>query len=645
MAIEYFDIKKLARIIRSRTLPPPPTLKPSEWVEKCRRLPSDAAEAGPLRLDRTPYSREILDACIDPEVSDIVWVASAQVSKSETAISACLYFLAQDPSGVILVQPTGDASDGFSKERITPAIRLTEGLAELTDDGGRKSGSTIRYKSFSNGASLVLASAESGASLRSRPRRIAIGDEVSLWPESIGSDGDPVSLLRIRTKSFKSRAKHIWISTPTVKGECRITKFYEESDQRRFYVPCPHCQGMQILTWGQMKWPEGKPAEAYYACRLCDEPIQHHHKSWMLERGEWRATVVATSPGVRGYQISEMYSNFSTWGKMAQEFVTKLGQGPAVFQTFVNSSLGEVFDPAYGTEAKVDGLLARARASKYKSGIVPEDASILVAATDTQDDRLETLVQAVMPGGRIHTVQHIVYEGNLALPEVWDRLEALIRKPFKRADGKTQKIKKHTVDSGGHYTKEVGLFVKRRGVAGITVPIKGSSYPILGVCKQSKKRSKLWLVDTTAIKDSLYADLRVDAVGAPGHQSFPYDIEPDLFAQLMSERKVKTGNKRRYEVFPRGARNEMADLCTYCRAALRIYNPTGIELERFAQHYKDQPPIEVPEPEEIPLPLRPREYHEDIPVPETPEPVRRERKQRPTRIPRPGPRRDGPVGF
>ncbi|CAI3958882.1 phage terminase large subunit family protein, partial [Commensalibacter papalotli (ex Botero et al. 2024)] len=67
-------------------------------------------------------------------------------------------------------------------------------------------------------------------------------------------------------------------STPTIKGLSRIEKLYQEGDQRRFYVPCPHCGGYQVLEWGGkdvthgIKWDKDEQGQAlpetvHYVCK------------------------------------------------------------------------------------------------------------------------------------------------------------------------------------------------------------------------------------------------------------------------------------------------------------------------------------------------------------------------------------------
>ncbi|MFW5406260.1 phage terminase large subunit family protein [Pectobacterium carotovorum] len=93
----------------------------------------------------------------------------------------------------------------------------------------------------------------------------------------------------------------LWALPPTVKGTSRIEKSYEESDQRRYYVPCPHCGEYQILEWGWpdtpygIKWDKDENGDglletAYYVCRHNGCVLHHNEKAAMVKRGEWRAS-------------------------------------------------------------------------------------------------------------------------------------------------------------------------------------------------------------------------------------------------------------------------------------------------------------------------------------------------------------------
>ncbi|MFZ1415330.1 MAG: phage terminase large subunit family protein, partial [Defluviicoccus sp.] len=85
--------------------------------------------------------------------------------------------------------------------------------------------------------------------------------------------GDPVALAEARTRTFSWRRKVFLASTPTIKGLSRIEREYEASDQRRYFVPCPHCGHRQWLKFERLRWQKGKPESAAYSCESCEIPI------------------------------------------------------------------------------------------------------------------------------------------------------------------------------------------------------------------------------------------------------------------------------------------------------------------------------------------------------------------------------------
>jgi phage terminase large subunit GpA-like protein len=69
---------------------------------------------------------------------------------------------------------------------------------------------------------------------------VIIFDEVDAYPPSAGNDGDPIELGTKRAEYYWDR-KILAGSTPLIAGASRIEQRFNEGDQRRFYVPCPHC--------------------------------------------------------------------------------------------------------------------------------------------------------------------------------------------------------------------------------------------------------------------------------------------------------------------------------------------------------------------------------------------------------------------
>ena len=193
----------------------------------------------------------------------------AQIGKTELLNNMVGFHVHHDPAPILVLQPTLEMGDAWSKDRLAPMLRDTPALrGKVADPKARASGNTKRHKSFVGGH-ITIAGANSPASLASRPIRIVMADEVDRYPPSAGTEGDPVSLARERTTTFWNR-KLVLTSTPTVKGKSRIEKAFAELDRRRYWVPCPGCGEKQTLRWSQVRWEQEEGAEsAYY---LCDQP-------------------------------------------------------------------------------------------------------------------------------------------------------------------------------------------------------------------------------------------------------------------------------------------------------------------------------------------------------------------------------------
>ncbi|MGO4917347.1 phage terminase large subunit family protein [Pseudogemmobacter sp. W21_MBD1_M6] len=256
-------------------LRPPPDLTISDWADQNRRLSSEAsAEPGQWRTSRAEYQRGIMDAISDPSVETVVVMSSAQTGKTETQLCCVGYHIDQDPAPIMVVMPTERDAETWSKDRFSPMARDTPCLQDkIANPKSRDGNNKILHKRFPGGH-LTIVGANAPSGLASRPIRLLLCDEVDRYPFSAGAEGDPVNLARKRTVTFWNR-KIVLVSTPTNKGASRIETAYQESDQRRFWVPCPECGTEQILTWPQVRWDKGedgshKPDTARYHCVECD---------------------------------------------------------------------------------------------------------------------------------------------------------------------------------------------------------------------------------------------------------------------------------------------------------------------------------------------------------------------------------------
>jgi phage terminase large subunit GpA-like protein len=526
-----------------------------------------------------------MDAFTDPAVSDIVLITSAQVGKSEILINCLGYIASFDPGPILFLQPTLDMAEAFSKDRIAPVIRDTKILSEkFAETASRDSGSTLLHKQF-EGGQLTMSGANSPASLASRPIRILLADEIDRFPISAGTEGDPLSLAEKRTNNFWNR-KRVKVSTPTIKGASRIETAYGESDMRRFYVPCPHCEEMQTLVWANVKFEKGSPETAAYCCPHCGSIWTEGEKSDAVSKGEWRGAAPFT--GIAGFHINELYSPWRTLAQIADDFL-KAQNNPERLKVWVNTSLGETWELAATDRA--DPTALQARAEPYALGSVPAGVGMVTAAVDTQGDRLELYVWGYGEGEEAWVLARHVFWGDPTHQIVWDQLLEQLDRPLTAPNGAPVIARVVAIDSGGLHTQSVYNFCRthrmRRTPYGLqeVIAIKGQSQSektILGKPtdqevnwkgKKIAKGVKLWPIGVSAAKSLLYGRFRIVAPG-PGYVHFSNELPEEFYDQLTAEKlmtKYVKGFPRVEWQLDKGKRNEALDCAVYAYAgALRI---------------------------------------------------------------------------
>ncbi len=625
-------------------LRPDPTLTVSQWADQYRVLPSKgAAEPGRYRTDRAPYLREIMDS-LSPSspVQRVVFMKSSQIGGTELGLNwlGCIVHLY--PAPVMIVQPTLDLAERFSKQRVAPMIEQTPVLRDLiAPPRERDSGNSLLMKEFKGGV-LVIAGSNSGVSLRQMPVRFLFCDEPSGYEPDADGEGDPISLAEKRTQTFGVRKKIFLNSTPKLKDQCRIEHEYLRSDQRRYFVPCPFCGGMQHLKWRPTEeerlagkeygivWEDGDPKSVKYKCEHCSELIPEHHKTKMLAAGEWTTTGPISE--TRGYHINGLYSplGWKSWLECVQEFIEakeKARTGdPTLLKAFVNSVLAETWEDGISSRIGAEGL--QARAEMYDPAVVPRKAVLLTAGVDVQGDRLECTVFAWGEDEECWVQNHAVIYGDPEQPEVWKQLTDIILREWRHESGAgTLRIAATAIDSGDQ-THQVYIYARSMRKHRVFA-IKGQSQagkPAIGQpTKQdiNYKGQKLkWGVDlyplgVDTIKQTLYLRYKNVAPG-PRYIHFHAGLSPEYFEQLVSEKRMPRRTRTGVVIIdwykPAGKRNEALDCFVYGYAALQFLYTKHHRLTFWKQMERKlyatgapvvAPPAEAPKdtlPPEIPPP-------------------------------------------
>jgi hypothetical protein len=127
---------------------PPPRLRLSEWADQHFYLSAESA-AEPGRWRTLPYQRGIMDAITDPEVTQVSVMKSARIGYTKCINAAVGYYMHQDPCPIMVVQPTIEDAQGYSKEEIAPMLRDCPTLAAIVPEPKtRDSDNTILLKRF-----------------------------------------------------------------------------------------------------------------------------------------------------------------------------------------------------------------------------------------------------------------------------------------------------------------------------------------------------------------------------------------------------------------------------------------------------------------------------------------------------------------
>ena len=578
----------------NKTLKPRPRLTGSEWSDQYRFVaPGTSPEPGKWRTSRVPYMKEPLDMATSHSVEKVVIMAASQVAKSELLMNVMGYYMDQEPSSIMMIQPTVENAEAFSKERIDPTIQASPVLKEkmsvtVSDEKGRsrKSSSTIRMKHFTGGY-LAMVGSNSPSGLASRPIRVLLCDEIDRYGAT--QEGDPLKLAVQRTQNFTNR-KIVFVSTPTTEQREGGPTIYEEfmkSDQRGFFVTCPHCGKQFEMVWGNVHWSNDEQGyldenSIRMECPHCNQKVRGNGKPdpYLLESGVW----IPKNPEARtiGYHLTSLCSPWVELRDLVEEWVdANHKKDKKGLQEFINLKLGE---PWHEDEADLNlwEKLSERREFYPVSGL-PKEILMFTCGVDVQHDRLEASIFGWAKDYESYGIKHVIIQGDPKLSEVWSTLDVALMEKLQLEDGRELTISCTFIDSGdGTLTDKVYQYNKQRERSRV-FSIKGSSTvgkPIVDrPTNNNRYRAHLFVLGVDAGKRLIMQRLSNQDIG-PSFVHFPRGRDngftEEYFKQLTAEvfvRKYERGKV--YEGWKKiRERNEALDCYVYATAALELMKPT-----------------------------------------------------------------------
>jgi len=551
-----------------------------------------------------------MNALTDPEVEKVTWKKSARVGATKLINAIVGYYMHQDPCPILVVQPTVEDAEGYSKEEIAPMLRDCPALAQVFaySGGGKRAttNDTILHKVFPGG-SISIVGATSGRGFRRVSRKVVLFDEVDGYTASAGADGDQISLGIKRSEHYWDRKIYL-ASTPLVAGASRITESFEQGDQRYYYVPCPHCDHFARLVFERndlepnhyMSWPEGRPKEAYFTCSDCGSTIAHSEKQRMLERGEWRATM--PFDGHASFHIWAGYSLCpnATWGDIAEEYVAAKLAGDLKLKAFYNTTLGETW--VEKGDAPAWEILKSRRESTFAEAYVPRGAVVLTCGVDVQKACLYYEVVGWGAGYQSWSIEAGRIDGDTSKDDVWKELDALLGRSFEGADG-PKKIARMCVDAG-NWGNTVYSWCRKYSLGQVNA-VRGDSHGLPSIVGSARRvdvktngalikgGARFFPVGVDLVKSEFYGFLRNEDPDARGYCHFPDARGDEWFKQITAEHLVSeqknTGHVKLVWKVLTGRENHWLDCRVYARAAASL-----VGLDRYVAAAKAVAPKESP---------------------------------------------------
>ena len=583
---------------------PAPELEIADFAEQNIYLPPEANEPGLIRVDRTPYMREVMNSVKHhPETA---LMCSAQVGKTQALLCITAYFMVHDPCGIMILRPTIQSAEDFSKERVSTMLRDSRVFDDLIAPArSRDSGNTLLHKLFPGGF-LAMAGGNSPSSVSSRAARILLVDEADRLPESAGDEGDPVQLAKKRCTTFWNKRFFI-NSTPDNISTSKIADWWERSDKRFFHLPCPHCGHYQPLIWENLTYPgkgtkEYDLSQIYYNCENCNEPFPEHLKGEIMLKGKWVST--ATSD-IRGYYLWEGYSPWSSWESICQRY-QDCYEDPERLRVFQNLTLGRPWQDELVSELDYKKIYYRAEAEGNNRGEITEEMLLLTAGVDVQGDRLECTLFACGAQKYKAVVDHQVFFGNPAQNDVWEKLQGYLELTRVHPLGRKIGVSAVGVDSG-FLSEDVYLQVRKRlnrrwfalkGRAGerpIVVSMQVQDKNRFG---KSARNFRAYIVGVDSLKETLFRQVGDELV------HFPSGLDLEYYEQFTGEKQISfyRNGQAVYKWEKTAANVEALDCAVYALAAAHLAGVANVSWAK-AKHKLTKPEEEVelpPQPEPKP---------------------------------------------
>ena len=580
---------------------PPVHRNAADWADANCYLMEGSAGGG-SRWKCRPPQREILKNmgvnrrgyASGKLISEIVLLKSSQVGYSQMEMIAIIYNIINHPCNQAIYLPTNDMAKAYGSNQFAKFISAQPVLEGVIDTQITSTGASSSVRKRHAGGVFNIFSASKPADVSQHTIKVIYGDEIDSYKEELAGEGDPIKLIYARAREHAD-SLIVWGSSP--RGDfdtSRIWGLYSQSDQRRYYMPCPHCGHQQYISWeGFVKFPEVPHEEAGFACVKCGSLMTEKHKRDMLRAGEWRPSKLKEGairiPGRAGYHLWAALSETpaTSWPNLSRAHL-HCGNDKKNLMAFINTTVGMPTSIAHQNDLKPLEITNAAK-SDYSNVIdntvtIPNDIDLLTMGVDQQGPGKNARLEYSLVGfsrDKIWFLHHDKIIGDVQGQKVWNRLMEVTQRFYNTHDYK-KAIKPAMVfiDSGnGPMTARIYQECHRIFE---WKPIKGHSTPGRPLVTQTTTPSigsynipqPLYSINTVDGKDNIQAHLKALVSSDPSNRFLiPNNLDYYVAQCWCSEyRKTRPGNPPKVEWIKRGDMpNEALDTLNYALAAKAAY--------------------------------------------------------------------------
>ena len=561
----------------------------SEFAEKNVILQEGACRGQKFSYKNRPYFREPSDAMGDNlHNCRVVIVSPTQLGKTSAFLNYLFYMITYSPDNCLVILDSNKTAEKLSRVRIRPFLRDQAKLASLQKGASNleDKSSSVSNISITGGKNILIGSARSASDLCSFSAKYLLCDETSRYPEVLDKEGDPITLAMQRSETY-TRSMAILTSTPTT-DDCTIWQHYKLGTQNRWSAVC-ECGYYMPVDYKDIDFTDIE--HPTYACPKCGKVYDEYTLQYKLKHAyapdansePFRDSYgrVCKSYHVPGTLCPERY----TWKYLREKELAARQTGAGGYQSFVNTSLGEVYYPGIDESIDVNKMIQCRR--YFDKDHIPKWVQFVTCGIDTQDNRFELIVIGSDKSRKhICFIERKIITGDLRQSQVWtDLLSHLNDFRCTTRDGRVLPIQISCIDSGGHFTQDVYAFCLR---SPRLRPIKG-----LGSCDSSKDliykvsdvpvkayangsgRIQLTIVNVNYAKDiireqmlKIQSNFKESDWVISSNLDAQFDV---IFFDQMNAEFRETYQQGRYRwVCKPGVRNEALDCTVYALTAVDI---------------------------------------------------------------------------